>query len=221
MAARGLSSCRRRVRRSTVAGVGEIGLRDHDAVGEDHLLARLRRRCRVRLAVHRVDHGEHHLDVRTRRRARGRSRTSAGSAPDRRGPLVSISDAAETAALCRARGRPPAGAARSADRCGCCSRGSRCRAAVSSALSRSSASSMPTAPNSLTISAVPAPSGVSRNRRTSVVLPAPRNPVTMVTGIRAPRSRFCRRPNGPASREGNRSSMVTLALSPLAGRGSG
>ena len=64
---------------------------------------------------------------------------------------------------------------------------------------RSSASSMPTEPNSLTISAVPRPSGVSRNRRTSVVLPAPRKPVTIVTGSRDPRSRFCRRPKRPAA----------------------
>ena len=36
-----------------------------------------------------------------------------------------------------------------------------------------------------------APSGVVEERRTSVVLPAPRKPVTIVTGMRAlPRSRF-------------------------------
>jgi hypothetical protein len=29
-----------------------------------------------------------------------------------------------------------------------------------------------------------------------------------VTGMRAPRARFCRRPNGPRSREGKRSSAV-------------
>ena len=55
---------------------------------------------------------------------------------------------------------------------------------TSSLLARSSASSMPSEPNSLTISAVPRPSGVSRKRRTSVVLPAPRKPVTIVTGSR-------------------------------------
>ena len=81
---------------------------------------------------------------------------------------------------------------------------------TSSLLSRSSASSMPSEPNSLTISAVPLPSGVSRNRRTSVVFPAPRNPVTIVTGSRDPRSRFCRRPNLPAACEGNRSRMVSV-----------
>ena len=78
---------------------------------------------------------------------------------------------------------------------------------ISSALSRTSASSMPTAPYSLMMTAVSRPSGVARKRRTSVVLPAPRKPVTMVTGMRAPRARFCRRPNGPASREGKRSSI--------------
>ncbi len=57
---------------------------------------------------------------------------------------------------------------------------------------------MPTAPNSLTITAVPAPSGDLRKRRISVVFPAPRNPVTTVTGTRAPRSRLSLRPNGPA-----------------------
>jgi len=78
---------------------------------------------------------------------------------------------------------------------------------VSSALSRTSASSMPTAPNSLMMTAVPCPSGDARNRCSSVVLPLPRNPLTTVTGILAPRSRLSRRPNGPASREGKRSSM--------------
>src|SRR5437660_3315188 len=81
---------------------------------------------------------------------------------------------------------------------------------VCSALSRTKASSMPTTPNSLTITAVPCPSGDSRNRRISVVLPAPRKPVTTVTGIRAPRSRLSLRPNKPASREGKRSSMATF-----------
>ncbi len=67
---------------------------------------------------------------------------------------------------------------------------------------------MPTLPNSLMTTAVPAPSGVARKRRTSVVLPAPRKPVTTVTGMRAPRARLSLRPNRPASREGKRSSMV-------------
>ncbi len=61
---------------------------------------------------------------------------------------------------------------------------------------------MPSAPNSLTTTAVPAPSGVVRKLRISVVFPAPRKPVTIVTGIFAPRSRFCRRPNGPIAAEG-------------------
>src|SRR6516164_2335615 len=59
---------------------------------------------------------------------------------------------------------------------------------------------MPTVPYSLTITAVPWPSGETRKRRIKVVLPAPRKPVTTVTGMRAPRSRLSRRPNGPASR---------------------
>ena len=87
---------------------------------------------------------------------------------------------------------------------------------VSSALARSSASSMPTAPNSLTTTAVPAPSGVVRKRRSSVVLPAPRKPVTTVTGMRAPRSRFCRRPKRPAAGEGN-ISFIALTLPRPAG----
>src|SRR5439155_26482543 len=81
---------------------------------------------------------------------------------------------------------------------------------TSSLLSRSRASSMPSHPNSLTISAVPFPSGESRKRRTSVVFPAPRNPVTIVTGSRDPRSRFCRRPKRPASADGKRSKMVLV-----------
>jgi len=64
---------------------------------------------------------------------------------------------------------------------------------------RNRASSMPTSPNSLTMTAVSAPSGVFSNSRTSVVLPEPRNPVTIDTGTRAPRARRWRRPNGLAS----------------------
>ena len=83
---------------------------------------------------------------------------------------------------------------------------------ISSVEPRTSASSMPTLPNSLMTTAVPSPSGVARKRRTSVVLPAPRKPVTMVTGIFAPRARLSLRPNGPASREGKRSSNAPPAF---------
>jgi hypothetical protein len=47
-------------------------------------------------------------------------------------------------------------------------------------------------------------------------LAGPRKPVTIVTGMRAPRARFCRRPNGPRSREweeverGHRDHLVLL-----------
>ena len=82
-------------------------------------------------------------------------------------------------------------------------------AATSSVLERTSASSMPTAPYSLMMTALPRPSGVARNRRNSVVFPAPRNPVTIVTGSREPRSRFCRRPKRLCDAEGNRSKMVS------------
>src|SRR5262249_46628208 len=68
--------------------------------------------------------------------------------------------------------------------------------------------------------AVPWPSGVSRKCFTSVVLPAPRKPVTTVTGIRAPRSRFCRRPKRPAAGEG-KSSCILLLPPPRAGEGRG
>ncbi len=80
---------------------------------------------------------------------------------------------------------------------------------ISSVLDRSSASSMPTEPNSLMTSAVLRPSGVPRKRRTSVVFPAPRKPVTIVTGTRDPRSRFCRRPKRPADAEGKRLRTVS------------
>src|SRR5215510_2908998 len=90
------------------------------------------------------------------------------------------------------------------------------RSATSSVVPRTSASSIPTAPYSLMMTAVARPSGVARKRRTSVVLPAPRKPVTIVTGMRAPRARFCRRPNGPRSREGNRSSAVMMRSGPVA-----
>src|SRR5260370_18950657 len=43
--------------------------------------------------------------------------------------------------------------------------------------------SMPTSPNSLTITARRRPPAFSRMWRTNVVLPAPRKPVTMVQGI--------------------------------------
>ena len=105
-----------------------------------------------------------------------------------------------------------------ADRCGCCSTDSRCRAASPRrSRSRNSASSMPTEPNSLTISAVPRPSGVCRKRRTRVVLPAPRKPVTIVTGSRDPRARFCRRPKRPADCEGKRSRTESLMVRPERG----
>ena len=133
---------------------------------------------------------------RIRRRARGRWRMSAGSGSGSASPLVSISTRPKCGILPRSR---------SATR----RRSAICKSlrvlqhrqplpsnVTSSVLVRSSASSMPTEPNSLTISAVPRPSGDARKRRTSVVLPAPRKPVTMVTGSRDPRSRFCRRPNG-------------------------
>src|SRR5712691_524746 len=64
---------------------------------------------------------------------------------------------------------------------------------------RSSASSIPTSPNSLMTMAVLAPSGVRSSSRISVVLPEPRKPVTTVTGMRAPRAVRVRRPNGNAS----------------------
>src|SRR5712671_2079005 len=89
---------------------------------------------------------------------------------------------------------------------------------VFSLLSRSSASSMPASPNSLTRTAVPWPSGVSKKCFTSVVLPAPRNPVTTVTGIRAPRSRLSRRPKRPAAGEGKSSCMTYFTLPRLRGR---
>src|SRR3984893_12243516 len=72
---------------------------------------------------------------------------------------------------------------------------------------------MPTLPSSLMTTAVPWPSGVLRKRCTSVVFPAPRNPVTMVTGMRAPRARLSLRPNRPASREGRMSSISWTCVS--------
>ncbi len=109
-------------------GVGEIGLRDHQAVGEDRLLARLRRPFERRRGRRRRRPPRPRPRRGTRRRARGRSRTSAGSGRDRRGRW-SRSGCGGTAAPCPVRARPPAGAARSAGRSGCCSTGSRCRAA--------------------------------------------------------------------------------------------
>src|SRR5580658_8489410 len=57
---------------------------------------------------------------------------------------------------------------------------------------------MPISPNSLTTIAVLAPSGRARRARIKVVLPAPRKPVTAITGRRGPRARRWRRPNGDA-----------------------
>src|SRR5215469_17074606 len=70
---------------------------------------------------------------------------------------------------------------------------------VASLLDRSNAWSMPISPYSLTMTAVPAPSGLSSSARIRVVLPEPRNPVTAMTGSRAPRARFWRRPQSDAS----------------------
>src|SRR6516165_12365072 len=70
---------------------------------------------------------------------------------------------------------------------------------VASLLDRSSASSIPISPYSLTTTAVPAPSGLSSSALIRVVLPEPRKPVTATTGSRAPRARFCRRPKSDAS----------------------
>ena len=66
---------------------------------------------------------------------------------------------------------------------------------------------MPAAPNSFTTTAVPCPSGAARKRLSSVVLPAPRKPVSTVTGSLAPRARLSRRPNLPAAGEGKREFM--------------
>src|SRR5438874_12906222 len=76
---------------------------------------------------------------------------------------------------------------------------------------------MPTSPNSLTTTAVLAPSGFASNSRISVVLPEPRTPVTTVTGMRAPRGRRCRRPNGLASVPANGSAVAGDLKSILAG----
>src|SRR5487761_957119 len=62
---------------------------------------------------------------------------------------------------------------------------------------------MPISPNSLTTTAVLAPSGRSRSARIRVVLPAPRKPVTTMTGNLGPRARRCRRPNSAASLPAN------------------
>src|SRR6266508_3086030 len=87
---------------------------------------------------------------------------------------------------------------------------------TSSLEARTSASSMPTLPNSLMMTAVPSPAGLARKRRSSVVLPATRKPVTTVTGFFAQRARLSLRPKGPASREGKRSSMTLSATRPRA-----
>ena len=201
IAARGLRSSSIARQLLDRLAVGDVGLRDDDAVGQDRLLARLRRLLEIFQPVHRVDHREHDLDGEFSRRARGRWRRSAGSGSGRRGRWFR-SARGRNAGFFRGRGRTTS------------RRSVFCKSVrvlqhrqplpssvTSSLLSRSSASSMPSDPNSLTISAVPLPSGVSRNRRTSVVFPAPRNPVTIVTGSREPRSRFCRRPKPATARE--------------------
>src|SRR5262249_55524253 len=68
---------------------------------------------------------------------------------------------------------------------------------TSSVEARMSASSMPTLPNSLMMTAVPAPSGLARKRRTSVVLPAPRKPVAAGQGRAPARGALGPPPNGP------------------------
>ncbi len=75
IAARGLSCCRRSVNALDRGRRREVGFRDHEAVGEDHLLARFGRRCRAPFAVDGVDHGQHHIDMKfAAERAVGRKR---------------------------------------------------------------------------------------------------------------------------------------------------
>src|SRR5579884_73440 len=62
---------------------------------------------------------------------------------------------------------------------------------------------MPTSPNSLTTTAVLAPSGRSSRARIRVVLPAPRKPVTTTTGSLGPRARRWRRPNSVPAKGDN------------------
>ncbi len=62
-----IGACWLSVRRCAVKArglvrIGEVGLGDHDAVGEDRLLARLSGPVERRYAAHRVDGREHHLD---------------------------------------------------------------------------------------------------------------------------------------------------------------
>ncbi len=199
---------RRAISGAIASALAQIGLGDHQAVGQDHLLARLRRPARAWRG--RSSHPPRRPPPRRRipRPAPDRWRRSAGSVRDRRARWsrsatranrgsvpCSRSDTSRRNAICRServvQHRQPLPSS-----------------VTSSVLARTSASSIPTAPNSLITTAVPCPSGDSRKRRTSVVLPAPRKPVTMVTGMRVPRACLSCRPNGPAAREGKRSSMV-------------
>ena len=86
IAARGLRSSQARASgASTASASARSVFDDDDAVGEDRLLARLRRPSRAFAARSRRRPPRPRPRRRIRRRARGRSRTSAGSGRDRRG----------------------------------------------------------------------------------------------------------------------------------------
>ena len=158
--ARGLRSSSIAASFLTGLAVGEVGLRDDDAVGEDRLLARLRRLVEIAAA-------------RSPRRPRVSTTSMANSPPSARSvekvcriglrsarPLVSISTRPKCGILPRSRSATSLRSAFCRSERVLQQRQPLPSSVTSSLLSRSSASSMPTAPNSLTISAVPLPSGV-------------------------------------------------------------
>ncbi len=207
IAARGLS-CMQAPRQPFDGGrFGEVGLRDDEAVGEDHLLARLGGGFEVRLAAHGIDHGEHHVDM----KFAAECAVGGEGLQDRPGigePGGFDHDAAERrhgAALAvenePAQRELQIAAGDAADAAVAEQNGFVGAAANKRVVDADGAELVDDDRRTLRLPAS------ERKRRSNVVLPAPRNPVTTVTGMRAPRSRLSRRPNGPASREGKRSSM--------------
>ena len=159
ISALGVERAQLRSQRVGRAFAGDVGLGDHQPVGQDRLLARFRRPAERVAAGFGIDHGHHHLDMEhlAERAVGGEGlQDRAWDRPAR----WSRSRRGGSRAVRRARARPPCGAS-------ACCRSVRVMqhrqplpsSTVSSALERTSASSMPVAPNSLTTTAVPRPSG--------------------------------------------------------------
>ena len=188
---------------SCCAGVGKIGLAQHDAVGDRRLLDRLCMGVERCLAVDGIDHGHdavepvaqqqigmRHQRVQHRRRI-GEAGGFQQHAAERAAPVVEVAQQRfQRVDQIAAHGAAQA-ARLAAAPC--------CRRYIRPAGGRGA-----TSPNSLMMTAVSASAGSFSRRLSSVVLPAPRKPVSTVSGIgsagrrrsalSAPRRSLCAEP---------------------------